>query len=145
MRTLILSISLLLFSSSNMLAQLQKHQWKHRLVLIFADEPSQPLYQDQINHLREDASGLKERNIRIYSLFAHSSQPKLSESDLARLKRKYNPNSKPFLCLLIGKDGGVKASKSALYPKQELFDLIDSMPMRRAEMRRKSKGDGKTY
>lgn len=37
--------------------------------------------------------------------------------------------------LLIGKDGGVKLKKKFLVPPDEIFELIDSMPMRRTEMK----------
>jgi hypothetical protein len=37
--------------------------------------------------------------------------------------------------LLIGKDGGVKLKKEFIVPPDEIFTLIDSMPMRRAEMK----------
>lgn len=124
-----------------MLAQFEDHQWKHRLILIFADENG-PTYLQQMDNLCADSTGLKDRDIRIYSIFPHSSQPELSPSDRALIRRKYNPKQIPFLVLLIGKDGGVKARRTDLYPRREIFDLIGSMPMRQAEMRRKKKGDG---
>ncbi|MBT8185067.1 MAG: DUF4174 domain-containing protein, partial [Eudoraea sp.] len=36
-----------------------------------------------------------------------------------------------------GLDGGIKYRKTALLTMEELFSIIDSMPMRRAEMRKK--------
>jgi len=124
-----------------MLAQFEDHQWKHRLILIFADKNG-PTYLQQMDNLRADSAGLKDRDIRIYSIFSQSSRPELSPSDRTLIRRKYNPDQLPFLVLLIGKDGGIKARKTDGYPRQEIFDLIDSMPMRQAEMRRKKKGDG---
>ena len=41
--------------------------------------------------------------------------------------------------LLYGKDGGVKLESSKPFVVREIFDLIDSMPMRIQEMNRKSK------
>ncbi len=37
--------------------------------------------------------------------------------------------------VLIGKDGSIKLKKPFLVSAKEIFDLIDSMPMRRAEMK----------
>ena len=37
--------------------------------------------------------------------------------------------------LLIGKDGGVKLKKEFIVPPDEIFTLIDGMPMRRAKMK----------
>ena len=42
-----------------------------------------------------------------------------------------------FAVFLIGKDGGIKMRKEKVVPMEEIFRLIDSMPMRQAEMRRK--------
>ena len=39
--------------------------------------------------------------------------------------------------LLIGKDGGIKLQKPFFVESQVICDLVDSMPMRRAEMRSK--------
>jgi hypothetical protein len=47
-------------------------------------------------------------------------------------------NSSISGCQLIGLDGGVKASSKDAFTMKELEDLINSMPMRKAELRRKS-------
>ena len=47
-----------------------------------------------------------------------------------------------FEVVLIGKDGGVKARTSDPGALQDFLALIDTMPMRRAEMR--SRGDADT-
>ncbi len=41
-------------------------------------------------------------------------------------------------CQLIGLDGGVKANSKHAFSMKDLEDLINSMPMRKAELRRKS-------
>jgi hypothetical protein len=40
--------------------------------------------------------------------------------------------------LLIGKDGGIKLKEPFSVQPIRIFDLIDSMPMRQSEMRRKN-------
>ena len=54
------------------------------------------------------------------------------------LFRKYHIAEQDFTVLLIGLDGGVKLKQSNLLTRQELFDRIDSMPMRRAELKSKN-------
>ena len=142
MRWFLLSLLTLCISTQTMTAQLEQHQWEHRLILLFAEAPSQTIYQQQMEQLKADSAGLADRDLRIYSFFAQSSQPNMSESAREEIQREYNPREEAFLCILIGKDGGVKARKTNLYPREDIFDLIDSMPMRRAEMRRKKKGGG---
>ena len=43
-----------------------------------------------------------------------------------------------FKIMLYGLDGGMKLSSSTAVNTQEIFDLIDSMPMRRAEIMRRN-------
>lgn len=40
-----------------------------------------------------------------------------------------------FSVVLIGKDGGEKLRRTTPLPPEELFAVVDAMPMRRAEMR----------
>ena len=44
-------------------------------------------------------------------------------------------NAKTFSVVLIGKDGGEKLRRPTPLAPDELFALVDAMPMRRAEMR----------
>ncbi|MEO0341702.1 MAG: DUF4174 domain-containing protein, partial [Bacteroidota bacterium] len=53
------------------------------------------------------------------------------------LIQAYKKQKDSFLFILIGKDGGVKLRSTSVVPLDDLFALIDGMPMRRAEIRRK--------
>lgn len=53
-------------------------------------------------------------------------------AELVRLRSDERPD---FEVVLIGKDGGVKARTSDLSALEDFLALIDTMPMRRAEMR----------
>lgn len=46
----------------------------------------------------------------------------------------------PFAAVLVGKDGTVKLRSDEPVPAEELFDLVDAMPMRRREMRERRRG-----
>ena len=121
-------------------AQLDNHRWKNRIILIFTQSESLALYQQQVKDLYQDDSELEERDLVIYSIFAQSSKPELPLRKIQSLQQSYNASKEPFLCVLIGKDGYVKRRMTKLYPRKQIFDLIDSMPMRQSEMRRKKKG-----
>ena len=45
---------------------------------------------------------------------------------------------RPFQVELIGKDGGIKLTQAVPITPRALFELIDAMPMRRAEKQRRS-------
>lgn len=59
--------------------------------------------------------------------------------ELVKLRGSERPD---FELVLIGKDGGVKARTSDPNALEDFLALIDSMPMRRAEMRSKGSHDG---
>lgn len=59
-------------------------------------------------------------------------------NELARLRGESHPD---FEVVLIGKDGGVKARTSDPGALEDFLALIDTMPMRRAEMRSRSVAD----
>jgi len=52
-------------------------------------------------------------------------------------RNRFGVLSGRFQLLLIGKDGGVKLRSEQPVPTQDIFGLIDSMPMRRQEMDRR--------
>ena len=66
----------------------------------------------------------------------HDKQAALTE--LARWRSEEQPD---FEVVLIGKDGGVKARTSEPGALKEFLALIDTMPMRRAEMRSRGVAD----
>ncbi|MEM9823617.1 MAG: DUF4174 domain-containing protein [Bacteroidota bacterium] len=51
--------------------------------------------------------------------------------------QKYHQSKAPFEVLLLGLDGGVKLQQPEVLSCTELFAIIDRMPMRRQELRRR--------
>jgi hypothetical protein len=66
-----------------------------------------------------------------------SSFPRTLQIDLKKISEYYDLKNDDPRVILIGKDGGIKLNKSSVMHNQ-IFDLIDSMPMRQSEMRKKS-------
>lgn len=122
-------------------AQLEQHRWQDRLILLFADAESQDTLEKQLQLLNEDTAGLADRDLLLYTLSAQVAEgPKgesLSPQKINALHARYNPDDKTFLFILIGKDGGVKLRAEQPVARERLYALIDGMPMRRAEMRRR--------
>lgn len=82
----------------------------------------------QLSWPAKDAAGLTERNIVI---------EKFETTDA--VVKEYSANPKEFVVLLIGKDGSEKYRNNKPIDIKTLFSLIDSMPMRKDEMKRKSR------
>ena len=54
------------------------------------------------------------------------------------IRKRFDVPSGRFTVILVGKDGGVKYKRNADIKLKDIFALIDSMPMRQEEMRRKA-------
>jgi hypothetical protein len=61
----------------------------------------------------------------------------LPESSGDTLREKFSIKSGIFTVLLVGKDGGVKLRREGRVKLDEVFSLIDTMPMRQREVREK--------
>ena len=121
----ILKIGLFLFGS---LSTLNAQNSAFRRVLLFADKANDTTLMKQKQLLESDKAGCLERDIRIEIYI-------ISQTDKSILK-KYNITQPHFTFLLIGKDGGIRLRSTKVIPKEQLFALIDVMPMRQDEMRR---------
>ena len=138
---LTLGFLLMLFIPLQTAAQLDQHRWEDRVLLVIAENDKKEAYKNQIKLLNQQKAELADRNLVTYQLLSNgqsSCQGEIMEPIKAeRIIHAYNKEANPFLLILIGKDGGVKLRSKSVVPSEDLFALIDSMPMRRAEMRRK--------
>jgi hypothetical protein len=103
----------------------------HRLVVVVG-LPNDPRVGQQLAALQNDQAALRERDVLVQDL----------TPDAARRERP-ELGVKPeaaFEVLLVGKDGGVKLSSLTPVPAADLTALIDTMPMRQSEMRRRAGG-----
>ena len=60
---------------------------------------------------------------------------RLSEPAARAIRARYRVENEDFAVLLIGKDGGVKQTSRSVPDLDQMFALIDGMPMRQMEMR----------
>jgi hypothetical protein len=97
-----------------------------RLVIIVG-QPNDPQVIQQHAALDRDAAALRERDVVVQDMTSEAAQRKWP--DLA------GKSEVIFQVLLIGKDGGVKLRRATPVTASEITKLIDTMPMRRREMR----------
>jgi len=100
----------------------------NRKVLLFGKDANPTLFLQQKHLLDSATEGIKERDIKV----------EIIEITDAAVK-KYQVDASKFTFILVGKDGGEKYRCNKLLSIQQLFGLVDAMPMRNAEMRRKLK------
>jgi len=129
----------LCFSTQSMAQKLKDYKWKNRLVLVIGNNTNNTTYTQQLEVLENDNQGLNERRLKLFKVLPNKYQ---LEEELwvegSLIFEKYNANKDPFRIILIGLDGGIKLSQSTVISKKDLFDLIDSMPMRSSELRSKN-------
>ena len=121
---------------------LTQFKWKNRLLFLFAPDRGHPFYDHLYRQIIEQKSEVEDRDLVVFSvLLRDSSQMNTTaidrqESDSIRDRFTIPPNE--FSLILIGKDGGIKLKRNDRVDLAEVFELIDSMPMRRNEMRQKN-------
>lgn len=118
---------------------LSEHQWEYRLIVILIDNADQEIFKDQIDELRSEPEGLKDRKLFIYSCTPIEFRTGLDMDgkwiSSEKLFKKYKKEDSNFEVILIGLDGGVKMRQSELLSCEKLFTVIDGMPMRKRELK----------
>jgi len=111
---------------------LNSFKWKNRILILHHQE-------DFFQSMKLKAKELNDRDMIMIHIQNDqlSSFPRTLQIDLKKISEYYDLKNDDPRVILIGKDGGIKLNKSSVMHNQ-IFDLIDSMPMRQSEMRKKS-------
>lgn len=101
-----------------------------RKLLLFAGTGHDKQLKEQLAILHADANGLKERQL-VYAVVTRVTDSALYARTMKKTDR--------FLMLLYGKDGGVKFTSTKPVSLQQLYGIIDSMPMRKEEIKQQQR------
>ena len=119
---------------------LTRYRWRHRLLLIFSPASQSPAFQKLLDQLKQQRGGVVDRDLIVFSLIRNGpsrvGESVLKSQEVDNLRQRFRVNDDEFRVMLIGKDGTVKLSESAVQ-LSDIFTLIDSMPMRQQEMQEK--------
>jgi len=118
---------------------LSMHKWKNRLIIVATNDLENPLFKKQLKEFKEYPKGLNERKLVIYQVkdmeyregLEGDGAWKKMETKEMNIQKDSNSN---FEITLIGLDGWVKLQQSKVLSTEELFLIIDAMPMRILEM-----------
>ena len=119
-------------------------QGKARPILLFAKSRSDASLDKQVDLLRERRSEVSERGIVVLRTAGNEETRaaigyvSLSEGAAFQLRRRFEPRRSGLTVVLVGKDGTEKARWEHVVQPQEIFDLIDTMPMRKQEIEENS-------
>ena len=106
---------------------LKDHLWKNRVIITFSASVKEPERLALQKQMEEKACAFADRNLVHIDLLQGS-------EDFDEMSQQFAVSSLGFQLLLLGKDGGVKL-RSSTASLEDIFSLIDTMPMRRSEMR----------
>lgn len=117
---------------------LEDLRWKHRVLLLFAPDRGSEALQKQRQALEDADEPLAERDLVVFEILARGEcrfgGKSLEPSVAADLRGRFGVAPSDEVVILVGKDGGEKRRRAMPDGLGEIHALIDSMPMRRAEM-----------
>lgn len=122
---LILLLAMFVPSAADGHDPLSSYRWKNRVLVLSASSSDDVSLVKQRAVLASDRSGCSERELVAVEILGE--QRAKARKDL-RL-------GEGFSAVLIGKDGGVKLRSDKPVTLDELYALIDAMPMRQREAR----------
>jgi hypothetical protein len=111
---------------------LETYQWKNRLLLVFAPATNHDDYEQQIAGINKAAKGVKDRDLLVFELAAGGKQ----EAQREELLKQFDVKPGAYTLILLGKDGQEKYRSQQPIGMDEIFRIIDQMPMRQQEMRK---------
>jgi len=112
---------------------LEKHQWKNRIIAISSPEFNDRYAEDQLRLLQGNLNALQERKLIIYHVTNHGFTKDFSSEIFPSENTQTEITS--FHISLIGLDGTEKMAADSPRTAKQFFDLIDQMPMRQEEMK----------
>jgi hypothetical protein len=112
---------------------LTSYKWKNRVIILTDTVESLTNSKKQLTRFSTFKKELSERDVVILLHY----KGKLYDQREKLLSQKIDFSIEPSFCgvHLVGKDGGVKLKKPYPVEPNSILELIDSMPIRRAEMR----------
>ena len=120
---------------------LQQYQWQNRIIVVYSNETELDLVSKQLKLLTKEPKELSERKLILIQAQKNQYKtifPENSEWVSSSLTNELKISRKTkFEVFLLGLDGGIKLRQQEIVQTEKLFSLIDGMPMRKAEIRRK--------
>jgi hypothetical protein len=118
-------------------------KWKNRLLLVFAPDSSHPLLQSLQGDISTRKHEVDDRDLVVFEILGVGTSKRdgtrLDPHTAASLRKQFDISPKAFSLILVGKDGRVKLRRNDPVKLEEIFRLIDSMPMRQEEMSQKGR------
>lgn len=105
-------------------AELDEFLWVKRPILVFANTPADPAFQQQVENILGRAGEFAERDVVLI----------LDSDPAARSDARQRLRPRAFMLAILDKDGEVKQRRPAPRSAREIIAVIDRFPSRRQEM-----------
>ncbi len=136
-----LAVGGIVAASQAVASPLSELRWQARPLVVFAPEDAAPGLAEQRRLIAAQRDAIRERDMVVY-LVSGSAVTRLAGAgptpSARALRDAYGVSMPDRRVLLIGKDGGVKLRADLPVALEDIFRLIDSMPMRRREIRERA-------
>ena len=111
-------------------------------MLLFAPNDESIPFKSMQRALTVNGPAVKDRDLVVFQVLeagksTMNSEP-ITNHAVQWLQEKFEISRGRFTVILVGKDGGIKLKQSEQTSLDDIFVLIDAMPMRQEEMRRTS-------
>jgi hypothetical protein len=125
---------------------LKNHRWEDRILIIKTIDPADEQFLAQLAEIKDQNDEMIERKLVVYTILGdvftlaeyQKSKNQFTTGKVSGRLAKILNDNELFEVILIGLDGGIKLQQTKVLTKKELFDKIDSMPMRSSELRNKN-------
>lgn len=131
----LLSSLLFLITTSAFSQNLETYQWKNRIILLKDDGLDSDWLQAQLKRLKANQKEMTERQLLVLLVtdsMVYDETKVATTLNAHKIINTYELSNFKGL-VLIGKDGHTKLKEEFIVNLQTIFDLIDSMPMRKTE------------
>ena len=118
---------------------LKDYRWQNRLLLVFTPSGEDASLAEQLRLFEKEQPAFAERDLLLLQVEGEQPVEVKGRQPLsaASLRQAYKVKEEAFTLVLVGKDGGEKYRSTGPTAAQAIYRIIDAMPMRQAEMRRK--------
>ena len=120
---------------------LTQFQWKNRLLFIFTPDADDKLFQKLQNEIIAKKVEVEDRDLVVFEVLERGpsmmNAAHLDQKKVDSIRKHFSVPHKSFRIILIGKDGSIKLKRDDQIDLEAIFELIDSMPMRKDEIRQK--------
>lgn len=124
---------------SEMHFDLADYRWENRVVLIFGADEFHPKYKEQKSRFTDLHKEIEDRDLRIVTILNEGiskvDDQVITNESAHQLREQLKISDNQFSIILIGKDGGEKIRSKEILSAEDVFSVIDKMPMRQREMR----------